>query len=70
MAGSEVSGAELGRADYDLIPHSYNWVITGLHQFLYQNPIAKIRITNRSLHYEYVRITGLMWLHLNEKDLT
>jgi hypothetical protein len=35
---------------------------------MYQSLMLKIIITNRSLYYEYVRITGLMWLHVNEKD--
>ena len=26
LVGSEVSGTELGRADYDPIPHNYSWV--------------------------------------------
>ena len=39
LVGSEVSGAELGRADYDPIPRNYNWVNKrGYTNFLYQSP--------------------------------
>ena len=39
LVGSEVSGAELGRADYDPIPRNYKWVNKrGYTNFLYQSP--------------------------------
>ena len=60
LVGSEVSGAGLGRAGYDLIPHNYNRVNKrGYTSLCTRAPVFEIRITNRSLYYEFCTDNGL-----------
>ena len=68
LVGSEVSGAELGRADYDLIPTTINGSIKGVTPTFCTRALRfMIRITTRTLYYEHIRITGLILLRINEK---
>ena len=60
--GSEVSGTELGRADYGPIPRNLQLgELKEVTAFMFQNLMLKrIIVTNRLLYYVRVKIKGLM----------